>query len=342
MDFQLKRLWVKKSKKDKQKWEQLLQQAEIRTEENVQYTIGLFDEEKLIGTGSIADNVLKCIAVCKDYTGGGAINQLVSHLMNVVFENGATACYVYTKPASMASFQHLGFREIARVTGELVFMEKAAFGFKSYLQQLSQEIREGNRVASIVMNANPFTKGHQYLVETAAKENDWVHLFVLSEDASVFPAADRKRLVQEGVRHLENVSIHDTKSYLVSSATFPSYFLKEKSEVTRIQAELDATIFRDAIATTLNIQCRYVGEEPYSQATHIYNEAMTEVFDDTIQLIVLPRKEVTGEAISASKVRELLAADKLEQLKMFVPQTTFEYLNSQKGKDIQLKLQHKE
>lgn len=342
MDFQIKRLWVKKSKKDHQRWEKLLHQAEIRTEENVDYTVGLFDGEKLIGTGSIADNVLKCLAICKDYTGGGAINQLVSHLMNRVFEDGETACYVYTKPASTASFQHLGFKEIARVEEELVFMEKAAFGFESYLQALSREVVEGEHIAGIVMNANPFTKGHQYLVETAAKENDWVHLFVLSEDASVFPVAVRKKLVQEGVQHLKNVSIHDTKSYLVSSATFPSYFLKESSDVTRIQAKLDATIFREAIAPTLNIRFRYVGEEPYSEATNIYNEAMAEVFDDNIQLIILPRKETAGEVISASRVRALFVEDKLDEIKPLVPQTTFDYLNSQKGREVQLKLKDKE
>ncbi|MGX7394330.1 [citrate (pro-3S)-lyase] ligase [Carnobacterium mobile] len=342
MDFQIKRLWVKKSKTDHQKWEKLLHQAGIQTEENVDYTVGLFDGEKLIGTGSIADNVLKCFAVCKDYTGGGAINQLVSHLMNKVFEDGETACYVYTKPASKAAFQHLGFKEISRVEEELVFMEKAAFGFESYLQALSQEAVEGERIAGIVMNANPFTKGHQYLVETAAKENDWVHLFVLSEDASVFPAADRKKLVKEGGKYLKNISIHDTKSYLVSSATFPSYFLKENSDVTRIQAKLDATIFREAIAPTLNIRFRYVGEEPYSEATNIYNEAMAEVFDDTIQLIILPRKATSEEVISASRVRTLFAENKLNELKALVPQTTFDYLNSQKGKEVQLKLKNKE
>lgn len=341
MDFQLKRLWVKKSKKDYQRWEKLLHHAGIRTEENVQYTVGLFDGEKLIGTGSIADNVLKCLAVCKDYTGGGAINQLVSHLMNLVFEKGETACYVYTKPAATLSFQHLGFKEIARVE-ELVFMEKASFGFESYLQALSQSVVEGDRIAGIVMNANPFTKGHQYLIEAAAKENDWVHVFVLSEDISVFPATDRKNLVHKGIQHLDNVSIHDTKSYLVSSATFPSYFLTENSDVTQIQAKLDATIFRDSIAPTLNIHFRYVGEEPYSEATRIYNEAMTEVFDHHIQLTILSRKETDGEVISASRVRALLAANKLKEIKPLVPQTTFDYLKTQKGKEIQLKLQDKE
>ena len=31
-------------------------------------------------------------------------------------------------------------------------------------------MREGKEIASLIMNANPFTLGHQYLVEKAANE----------------------------------------------------------------------------------------------------------------------------------------------------------------------------
>lgn len=337
MDFQLKRLWVKQNKKDKQMWESLLMQSDIHSEANVEYTAGLFDGDKLIATGSISRNVLKCIAVCKDYTGGGAINKLISHLMSIVFDSGEKACYVYTKPSAKKSFAYLGFKEIAHVD-DVVFMEKATFGFQHFIAQLKEKRVDGEKIAGIVMNANPFTKGHLFLVETAARENDAVHLFVLSEDASVFPAEDRLELVKKGVRHLDNVNVKSTGSYMVSSATFPSYFLKEDSNVTKIHAALDATIFKQWIAPALNINVRYVGEEPYSEATNIYNEAMKEVFKNEINLVVLPRKDECGEIISASKVRHLLSQNELDKVKAFVPETTFEYLQSDKGREIQNKL----
>lgn len=330
MDLQLKRLWIKESKKDYSRWEHLLYQAGIRTEENIDYTIGVFDNEELIGTGSVSGNVLKCIAICKQYTGGEAINKLISHLINLVFESGKSSCYVYTKPESINSFHHLGFHKIAEVKDELVFMEKATYGFDSYIEELKKERKSCEKVASIVMNANPFTKGHLFLVETAARDNDWVHLFVVSEDVSDFSTSVRKDLVKKGTAHINNLTIHDTKDYLVSSATFPSYFLKENADVTHIHALLDATIFNDSIAPALDINVRYVGEEPYSIATNIYNEAMEEAFRDEIKLIVLPRKAVEGELISASRVRALLKEKKWEEIKRLVPQTTLNYLLSLK------------
>lgn len=342
MNFQLKRLWVKKDKKHREIWKNLLYQEGIRLEENVEYTVGLYDGDKLIATGSIAGNVLKCIAVSKEYTGGSVINQLISHLMSIVFENGQNACYVYTKPSASQSFTYLGFQEITRVKGELVFMEKASFGFSYFIENLKQKKIEGNAIAGIVMNANPFTRGHLHLVERAAHENEVVHLFVLSEDASVFPAKDRFHLVKIGVSHLNNVYVHGTGNYMISSATFPSYFLKENTNVTRVHAMLDATIFKKFIAPALSITCRYVGEEPYSEATNIYNEAMNEVFNGKPNLIIIPRKKEGKEVISASRVRQLLAEGDLEKIKPLVPKTTYDYLNSPKGNLVQKKLQTKE
>ena len=50
---------------------------------------------------------------------------------------------------------------------------------------------------------------------------------------------------------------------MVSSATFPSYFLKEKAdlEVAKVQATLDATLFLENIVPTLQLTKRYVGQD---------------------------------------------------------------------------------
>lgn len=338
MSYQMRQLFIKRNKKDYEKWGNLLFHADIRPEKNVDYTVGLFDGNDLIATGSTAKNVLKCIAICKKYTGGGVINQVVSHLINSVFENGESACYVYTKPETKQSFEYLGFKELARVPDELVFMEKAVFGFQDYLFELKRHKKEGKQIAAIVMNANPFTNGHLYLVEKAAQENDVVHLFVLTEDLSDFPTPVRMQLVEKGVEHLKNVFVQETGNYMVSAATFPSYFLKEESNVTKIQATLDATIFKDSIAPALNIHYRYVGEEPFSEATNLYNEAMREVFADKIKLIVLQRKKIGNEVISASRVRQLLLVDNTKAIEPLVPKSTFTFLLTEEGKRIQRKI----
>lgn len=140
-----------------------------------------------------------------------------------------------------------------------MFMQNRRNGFTNYLETLAQD--KGGPSAAIVMNANPFTLGHQYLLEQASAQWDRVHLFLVSEEASLVPFAVRKRLVQAGVAHLPNVCLHDSGPYIISSATFPSYFLKEENAVIQGHALLDLAVFT-RIARALEISCRYVGEEP--------------------------------------------------------------------------------
>lgn len=134
------------------------------------------------------------------------------------------------------------------------------------VKQELEKTKTGGRSAALVMNANPFTLGHQYLAETAAAACDTLHLFVVSEDASLVPFAVRKKLVAEGVKHLPNVILHDSGPYIISNATFPSYFLKDEAAVIDGHARLDLAVFT-RIAKALNITARYVGEEPTSQVT---------------------------------------------------------------------------
>ena len=171
-------------------------------------------------------------------------------------------------------FEDLGFCEITRVENRLVFMENRPDGFERYLRGLEAAKTTG-KSAAIVMNANPFTRGHQYLVEKAAAACDTLHLFIVSEDASLVPFAVRKKLVAEGVKHLPNVVLHDSGPYIISNATFPSYFLKDEAAVIDGHARLDLAVFT-RIAGALNITARYVGEEPTSQVTGLYNQIMSQ------------------------------------------------------------------
>lgn len=338
--YHIQRLWVQRSASQRRQWEGLLSDAGIRPEEMVTYTVGVYDGEFLIATGSLYQNVLKCMAVHQEYTGGEVISLLTSHLLSEVFLKGYGHSYVYTKPESTQSFIYMGFKEIERVEGKLVFLEKAVTGFSDFIKGLVKEKVEGDRVAGIVMNANPFTLGHQYLVEKAAKENDVLHLFVLSEDLSAFPTYVRKDLVTKGTRHLENVRIHETGDYMVSAKTFPSYFLKEDEDVTRVQATLDALIFKHHIAKALGITKRYVGEEPLSFATNIYNQALKDVFQEDLDLVILKRKEMGEDVISASRVRALLKQGKIHEIEELVPKTTYDYLLSKEAEEIILKIQN--
>ena len=309
----------------------LLQQEGIRRDGNLDYTCAMFDENyQVIGTGSCFGNTLRCFAVSGDHQGEGLLNQIITHLIEVQCARGNLRLFLYTKAKSAKFFGDLGFYEIARVEDTLVFMENRREGFGSYLREL-EKTKTGGRSAALVMNANPFTLGHQYLVETAAAACDTLHLFVVSEDASLVPFAVRKKLVAEGVKHLPNVILHDSGPYIISNATFPSYFLKDEAAVIDGHARLDLAVFT-RIAKALNITARYVGEEPTSQVTGLYNQIMCEQLPKAgIDCIVVPRKEANGRAISASTVRQCLQTGDWDTLETLLPRTTLDYFRSQEA-----------
>ena len=319
------------SPRESRAWRQveaLLEREGIRRDANLDYTCGIFDEDfRLVATGSSFGNTLRCFAVDKSRQGEGLLNQIVTHLMEVQAERGRFHLFVYTKCQSAKFFRDIGFHEIAQVEGTLSFLENRRNGFKSYCDELAKSRREG-RSAAIVMNANPFTLGHRYLVERAAAENDWVHLFVLSEEAGPIPFGVRWKLVTEGVADLPNVICHQSGPYIISSATFPSYFLRDEESVIRGHAQLDLKLFQ-SIAGAVGATARYVGEEPSSLVTGIYNQVMAgELPAAGIHCEIIPRRETDGAAISASTVRQAIHDDRLGAIRGLVPDSTWNFFHS--------------
>lgn len=306
----------------------LLQQEGIRRDANLDYICAMYDENyRVIATGSCFGNTLRCFAVSSSHQGEGLLNQIITHLIDVQYRRGNLHLFLYTKIKSAKFFQDLGFYEIARVDETLVFMENRWNGFSNYLTALAKTKAAG-KSAALVMNANPFTLGHQYLAETAASQCDTLHLFIVSEDASLVPFSVRKQLVAEGTAHLPNVICHDSGPYMISSATFPSYFLKDEEAVIKGHARLDLEIFKQ-IADALSITCRYVGEEPNSQVTGLYNQIMSrELPAAGIDCIIVPRKKQNGTPISASAARQCIQRKDFEALGRLVPATTLTYFKS--------------
>lgn len=319
--------------------EALLEQEGIQRDGNLDYTVGLYDQDyKLVATGSCFGNTLRCMAVDSRHQGEGLMNQVVSELIQFQYQRGNTHLFLYTKCDKAPIFRDLGFHEIARVEGRVVFMENKSNGFSSYLHKLEQQTADSGLIGTVhgavVMNANPFTLGHQYLVEQAASQCDVLHLFIVSEDVSLVPLKVREQLVRAGCAHLYNVVFHQTGSYMISNATFPSYFLKDEDLVITSHAGLDIAVFVK-IAKALNITCRFVGEEPFSHVTSIYNEVMAKGLPEAgISCTVLPRREAEGGAISASAVRVLLKEGNFESLRSLVPESTLDYFTSPEAQPV--------
>lgn len=331
-------------KRSNQKIDELLCAEGIRRDGNLDYTCAVYDDEmNVIATGSCYENTLRCMAVSREYQGEGLMNTIVTHLMEVQHNRGNHHLFIYTKCESAKFFGDLGFSEIVRIENCLVFMENRKNGFSKYLSNLKKNIPDiaaanGGTISGLVMNANPFTLGHLYLVEKAAAESSLLHLFIVSEDASLIPFAVRKQLVLNGTAHLNNICYHDSGPYIISNATFPSYFQKDSTDIITGHALLDLTIFLK-IASALGITRRYVGEEPNSQVTGIYNQIMQEELTKSgIECVIIPRKESAGVPISASTVRTAIKDNNMGLLKTLVPQSTLDYFMSDAAKDVVSKI----
>lgn len=318
----------------------LLTQEGIRRDQNLDYTCAMLSPDfEVMATGSLFGNTLRCLAVSSKYQGEGLMNQIISHLVSIQVARGNTHLFLYTKSESAKFFEDLGFYTITHVQDKVVFMENRRNGFGEYLEGLRKQYHEGDSVAALVMNANPFTLGHQFLVEEVASKNDVVHLFMVSEDSSLVQFSVRKRLISEGTAHLSNVFCHESGPYIISNATFPSYFQKEGSDIIDGHARLDLAIFSQ-IAQSLGITVRYVGEEPTSVVTGIYNEVMAqELPKHNISCVIIPRKEEKGAPISASTARVALQQGKWEEFQAIVPPTTYAFFKSEEGKPVVERIQ---
>lgn len=320
MDIELTRR-LQGVKRDK--WIAFLKNAELEPDEQVETTVLIWDEGDLIATGSRQDNLLKCIAVDPMHQGEGLTATLLTSLRQDAFHAGYTHLFLYTKPRNEFMFSSLFFYPIAK-TDQVLLMENRRGGITEFLNSLPVAQCHGT-IGAAVMNCNPFTKGHRYLIETAAKECDQVNVFVLSEDKSYFSAKDRLEMVRRGTQDLKNVTVLPTGPYLISSATFPTYFLKEREKATQIQCLLDIEIFARYYAPKFHITRRYVGTEPLSPMTDQYNQALREFLPGKgIELREVPRLETDGAPVSATTVRSCL--HNAAALRTLVPETTLTYL----------------
>ena len=311
-----------------EKWKAFLSRAELDADENTERTALIWDQGEIIACGSRMGNLLKCIAVDPARQGEGLTATLLTHLRQDAFAAGHDHLFLYTKPKNETMFTSLFFFPVAK-TGDVLLMENRRDGIASFLAGLQVPACEGITGAA-VMHCNPFTRGHRYLVETAAGQCDRLLIFVLSEEGGPFPAAHRLELVRQGTADLANVTVLPSGPYLISSATFPTYFLKDKTRLEDVQCRLDAAVFTRHFAPRFGITRRFVGTEPLCAVTNRYNEALAECLPPLgVDVVQIPRLEESGAPISASRVRSLLGQHRPEELRALVPETTFRYLEEQ-------------
>jgi [citrate (pro-3S)-lyase] ligase len=307
------------------------------------YLAVLSEDGAILAGGGLQRDILKCLAVSAEARSLGLSVPLVSRLISVASERGCTNVKVFTKPENRALFESLGFRLLAEAP-KAILLENGR-GLADYCAYLRAHQAPG----VIIMNANPFTLGHKYLVEKAESRN--LVIIPVKEDASRFSYAERLAMIRSGAGDWADVV--EGSDYQISAATFPTYFLKNLSDAAETQMRLDIDLFGRHIAPALGALVRYVGSEPADPLTARYNALMKELLPKYgVQLVEIPRLTVDSDCqadsstppaaslrmtkgttpelvkgpVTATSVRALLDEGRFKAASALTPESTWPYL----------------
>ncbi|HKL10640.1 MAG TPA: [citrate (pro-3S)-lyase] ligase [Clostridia bacterium] len=302
-------------------------------DEDTEQTLVVERGDSIVATASFSGNVIKQIAIDEKFRGEGLTAPLLGETVREMLSRGRSHIFVFTKPANIEIFKGLGFRKVGGTLTDAALLEWGSEGIDKYKKELAiSRFGEEGSASAVVVNCNPFTKGHRHLIECASSESEAVYVFVVETEKSLFQFDERIEMVREGVKDLVNVAVLPGGQYIISSATFPSYFTHSK-DLLRVQTELDAEIFAEHIAPVLGIEKRWVGREPYCQVTETYNNALKKILGlYNIKLSVINRIKEDEKIVSASAVREALRMGDMDTVRKMVPQTTWEYISSERAK----------
>ena len=324
--------------------EQFLDDNGLRLDD-VDYYAALVDEttDEIVAGGGLKGGVIKCVAVADGHKGEAVANQIVSHLIAHANADGHQCVKLFTKPQNQRMFESMSFRLLAEAP-KAILMETGIGGIKRYSEELESEKEKVKSEKSngklhhnntspqhpimplsgiIIMNCNPFTLGHRYLIEQTAQQVDTLYILVVREDCSMFGYDERKAMIVRGVAHINNVVVCDGSEYSISATTFPTYFLKSLSDASDTQMTLDIDLYRRHIAPALGATVRFVGTEPDDPLTRRYNELMKSMLPDVREVA---RLEKNGVAVSASRVRKAIVENHLALAARLVPPTTVPYI----------------
>lgn len=322
----------------RRKVEDFLGSNGLRLEEVDLYRAILDGDGRILAGGGLSRDIIKCIAVTEEARSAGLSAPLISQLISEAAQRGFTNVKVFTKPENRTVFESLGFRLLA-IAPKAILLENGQ-GLDAYCRYLRSHPAQG----VIVMNANPFTLGHQYLLEQAAvalsgdihsstplsvrwEESRRITVIPVKEDRSRFPYFGRLEMIRRGCEGL--VDVVDGSDYQISAATFPTYFLKDLSDAAETQMRLDLDLFGRHIAPALGAKVRFVGTEPDDPLTARYNALMKEMLPSYgVQVVEVPRLTDAEGAVSASRVRACLANGEYKAAAALTPPSTHPYLKT--------------
>lgn len=330
----------------RQKAERFLGENGLRMEVLDVYCVIENESGKILAGAGIRKDIIKCIAVAEEARSEGLVAPLVSHLISLAASRGISELKLFTKPENRAIFESLGFHLLASAPKALL-MENGR-GLERYCAYLRSMRKEG-RCGVVVMNANPFTLGHRYLLEQAAAQVDTLFVIPVKEEGQRFSYEERKAMIMASAcpageqnyflcsspknqfSSASKIVVLEGSDYQISAATFPTYFLKDLSDAAETHIRLDLDLFQRYIAPALNAEVRFVGSEPYDALTNHYNTIMKEALSEVVEIQrltinVMPGNDRASTSLSASAVRAALDRGSFREASALCPESTWAYL----------------
>jgi [citrate (pro-3S)-lyase] ligase len=307
----------------------LLKINNLTYEDTITKTIGLYDQKRMVATGSIDHNVIKMIAVDPDYTSRNLSSKILSYLLFDMEANQFSHYFLFTKPENKKVFNSFNFNEVIE-TKDVVLYENKEKNITQTLQEIKKTLPPKKGIRNcIVMNLNPMTLGHLHLIEKATPDNGDLIIFLVETNASKIDYKTRYNILKKTISHFKNIHILPSTDYIISRATFPTYFLKDEQRM-EVYTQLDVSIFKQYFMPIFEIDMRFVGQEPLDPLTDAYNKTLKDILGS--QLTIIKRLTLEEKVISASYVRLLARQKKFDELKLIVPHATFKFIISKKGR----------
>ena len=302
-----------------QRVERFLRENGLRMEVLDVYCVIENESGNILAGAGIRKDIIKCIAVAEEARSEGLVAPLVSHLISLAASRGIAELKLFTKPENKAIFESLGFHELASAP-KAILMENGR-GLERYCAYLRAQRKEG-RCGVVIMNANPFTLGHRYLLEKAASQVDTLFVIPVKEEGQRFSYAERVSMIKRAEENYflcsspknqfssavanpsspknqfssaDEIVILEGSEYQISAATFPTYFLKNLSDAAETHIRLDLDLFQRHIAPALKAEVRFVGTEPDDALTNHYNTIMKECLPHVVEI---PRLKSSAAPLS--------------------------------------------
>ena len=303
-----------------------LEEQGLRPDHGVQATVSLREDGRILACGGLEGNVIKTVAWTRPVRGQGLAGGSDDGAPAGGFLPGAQAAVCVYQALNEALFR----AELSGgLSGEAMLLKAPREGYAgiwTVCPSPGGARRGGDELRSLYPGA-PIPGG------SGQAGCDWLYVFVLSEDKGMFSPEDRLALVRQGCREFPNVSVHPTMGYLISNATFPTYFLKDRSRGQEISCQLDLRFFCRQLCTGSGPpEAVLWAQEPLDPVTRQYNEALQASLPGrALQWWELPRLEVGGQPVSASRVRLAWRSGTWRLCGSWSPDTTYAYCASKLG-----------